>query len=244
MACLAIGGAASAAPASVNPVSQPAPQAEAETQVQRTTGYKNEGPFLTKDITLSNSAAYKPLNAQKEIGKGVKEKRSVPSGILYSKKGDTAAGALIFNGVLKAPNPMPKGEEDLLGDLFQHNKQGEDNIALFNEFVPAFSVMVNEEIRAGILQKNKKDHLAIPENIMHVDLKDFEKLSPWGRHGYSSGGRFLVEADGWLVPLYVKTYIFQSGSSYRYIVSVTSDASRDIMKPALDLLGHYAEDMK
>lgn len=216
---------------------------KAQAVATKTVHYTHLGPYLVRPVTLSDKASYVPALGASEITSPAAKARTGRAllGQLRVTGKDVTASAFIYNEALQSPKTAAPDEEDVLAELFNGSKEGKENIDLYNEFVPAFSYMINEEVQESIAQKNRKDKTAIPENIFHFSLNDFKKLQSFGKDGYSTSGRILATVDGWVIPLYAKAYILKNGDTYRLLAGVTSDPSRDMISPALDSLARQAK---
>lgn len=231
------------APASETAMDMDLASAKAQTVATKTVHYTHLGPYFLRPVSLSGKASYVPALGASELNAPEAKARTGKAllGQLRVTGKDVTASAFIYNEALQSPKTAASDEEDVLAELFNGSKEGKENIDLYNEFVPAFSYMINEEVQESIARKNKKDKTAIPEDVFHFSLNDFKKLQPFGKDGYSTSGRIVATVDGWVIPLYAKAYILKHGDTYRLLAGVTSDPSRDMISPALDSLAEQAK---
>lgn len=180
-----------------------------------------------EEMKLSSAARYVPFRL-------TESKRDLPMGQLQIKKNGTTSVVYVLNCVLSE-----KETKEHIAPLFAEGSSSERGLLLLvvNAAATQAEGMLNEKILEGIeaLRKEWKD--PIPYNVARVELRDIEPLHETEeRRAYTAGVRFFAYADGWVVPMYVKAYLYPDGKDYRVVGLLANDSERKEAKEAGDLL--------
>ena len=109
-------------------------------------------------------------------------------------------------------------------------------LMMANLYLMGAEPAINELIVDAIHEHNKTAPVKLPEDFAHVRLQDIEPITRLNDHTYTAGARVISDADGFIVPLYIRGYFMKKENQYRAILAVTSDAERNYLKPSLEKL--------
>ena len=109
-------------------------------------------------------------------------------------------------------------------------------LMMANLYLMGAEPAINELIVDAIHEHNKTALVKLPEDFAHVRLQDIEPITRLNDHTYTAGARVISDADGFIVPLYIRGYFMKKENRYRAILAVTSDAERNYLKPSLEEL--------
>lgn len=139
---------------------------------------------------------------------------------------------------------IPKNEGALAASLFRKDEngnvspEGQAQVALFNAMLGSAGPVINGKILDVIAQVRKEMKDPIPYSFAHVELRSVEALhSMTGeRLVYTAGTRVLLYVDGWILPVYLKGYLYEEGNTYRLIAVIANDSVKDAARAAGDRL--------
>jgi len=135
---------------------------------------------------------------------------------------------------------FPETEENKKGmDPFfakDQNMVSAGALMMANLYLMGAEPAINELIVDAIREHNKTALVKLPEDFAHVRLQDIEPITRLNDHTYTAGARVISDADGFIVPLYIRGYFMKKENQYRAILAVTSDAERNYLKPSLEEL--------
>ena len=130
--------------------------------------------------------------------------------------------------------------EGMFGPGSTVTAEGVQKIALFNTILGRAGAMLNEAILNGIADVRKQSGEPLPYSILHTELRSVEALHLMEGTGgglvYTTGARVLVYADGWVLPGYVRAYLWKVGTSWRAILLWANDSQKDAAQAAGDRL--------
>lgn len=176
--------------------------------------YRQAAPFLTKEITLRNNAVYTPF----VITPSVKKWRERDS-VQYGKGGVFPAGQLLVTSdegsfdAFVVNFSFPETEENKKGmDPFfvkDQNMVSAGALMIANLYLMGAEPAINELIVDAIREHNKTAPVKLPEDFAHVRLQDIEPITRLNDHTYTAGARVISDADGFIVPLYIRGYFMK-----------------------------------
>lgn len=189
-------------------------------------GVLGDEKFL-EEMKISSAVRYVPARLPKE-------KRALPVGQLQIKKNGTESAVYVMNCVISK-----KETKADIAPLFAAGSSSEKGLILLvaNGVATQAEGMLNEKILAGIEALRKEWKEPIPYDIMRVELRDIEMLHEMeDRRAYTAGVRFFAYADGWVIPMYAKAYLYPDGKDYRVVGLLANDSERKEAREAGDLL--------
>ena len=204
--------------------------------------YRQAAPFLTKEIILRNHAVYTPFvmtpSAKKMAGKEIPfstEKGGVfPAGQLLVASDEGSFDAFVMNFSFPETEENKKGMDPFFAK--DQNMVSAGALMMANLYLMGAEPAINELIVDAIHEHNKTALVKLPEDFAHVRLQDIEPITRLNDHTYTAGARVISDADGFIVPLYIRGYFMKKENRYRAILAVTSDAERNYLKPSLEEL--------
>lgn len=204
--------------------------------------YRQAAPFLTKEITLRNHAVYTPFvmtpSAKKMAGKEIPfstEKGGVfPAGQLLVASDEGSFDAFVVNFSFSETEENKKGMDPFFAK--DQNMVSAGALMMANLYLMGAEPAINELIVDAIHEHNKTAPVKLPEDFAHVRLQDIELITRLNDYTYTAGARVISDADGFIVPLYIRGYFMKKENQYRAILAVTSDAERNYLKPSLEEL--------
>lgn len=204
--------------------------------------YRQAAPFLTKEIILRNHAVYTPFvmtpSAKKMAGKEIPfstEKGGVfPAGQLLVASDEGSFDAFVMNFSFPETEENKKGMDPFFAK--DQNMVSAGALMMANLYLMGAEPAINELIVDAIHEHNKMASVKLPEDFAHVRLQDIEPITRLNDHTYTAGARVISDADGFIVPLYIRGYFMKKENRYRAILAVTSDAERNYLKPSLEEL--------
>ncbi len=139
---------------------------------------------------------------------------------------------------------IPKNEGALAASLFRKDEngnvspEGQAQVALFNAMLANAGPVINGKILDIIAQVRREMKDPIPYSFAHVELRSIEPLHAMKgtRLVYTAGTRVLLYVDGWIVPVYLKSYLYEEGNTYRLITVIANDSVKDAARAAGDRL--------
>lgn len=205
--------------------------------------YKGAAPFLTKKITLKNRAVYTPYTISGPIAQEMAEKGfpvsaahdgAMPFGQLVAVSDEGAYSAFVINISFAETEESQKRIKPFFGK--EPDVVSLAGIAAANLYLIGAEPMINQFITEGIRAHNKTGADKLPEDFAHVRLKDIEPIARLNGNTYTVGARIISDADGFRMPLYMRSYFMKKGDRYRVLVTITSDAERNYMKSPMEEL--------
>lgn len=204
--------------------------------------YRQTAPFLTKEITLRNHAAYTPFvmtpsakkMAGKEIPFGMEKGGVLPAGQLLIASDEGSFDAFVVNFSFPETEENKKGMDPFFAK--DQNMVSAGALMIANLYLTGAEPAINELIVDAIREHNKTAPVKLPEDFAHVRLQDMEPITRLNDHTYTAGVRVISDADGFILPLYIRGYFMKKENQYRVILAVTSDAERNYLKPSLEEL--------
>lgn len=125
--------------------------------------------------------------------------------------------------------------DQFMSGLFE--KDGKGNLAaegtlkvmLFNQMLEKAPAVVNQKLLDFVGEARKRTGEPIPFSIAHIEFRDVEALHlvKTEKMVYTTGGRVFVYFDGWVIPMYMKGYVWQHGSEYRFVCVWSTDSQRE-----------------
>lgn len=139
---------------------------------------------------------------------------------------------------------IPQNEGAPVAEIFETQGNGEvfpkgrAQIALFNAMLANAGPVINGKILDIIAQVRREMKDPIPYSFAHVELRSIEPLHAMKgtRLVYTAGTRVLLYVDGWIVPVYLKSYLYEEGQSYRLITVIANDSVKDAARAAGEAL--------
>lgn len=204
--------------------------------------YRQAAPFLTKEITLRNNAVYTPFvitpsvkkMAEKEISFSTEKGGVFPAGQLLVASDEGSFDAFVMNFSFSETEENKKGMDPFFAK--DQNMVSAGALMMANLYLMGAEPAINELIVDAIREHNKTALVKLPEDFAHVRLQDIEPITRLNDHTYTAGARVISDADGFIVPLYIRGYFMKKENQYRAILAVTSDAERNYLKPSLEEL--------
>ena len=201
--------------------------------------YRQAAPFLTKEIILRNHAVYTLTPSVKKMaGKEIPfstEKGGVfPAGQLLVASDEGSFDAFVVNFSFSETEENKKGMDPFFAK--DPNMVSAGALMMANLYLMGAEPAINELIVDAIHEHNKTASVKLPEDFAHVRLQDIEPITRLNDHTYTAGARVISDADGFIVPLYIRGYFMKKENRYRVILAVTSDAERNYLKPSLEEL--------
>lgn len=204
--------------------------------------YRQAAPFLTKEITLRNHAVYTPFvitpsvkkMAEKEIPFSTEKGGVFPAGQLLVASDEGSFDAFVMNFSFSETEENKKGMDPFFAK--DQNMVSAGALMMANLYLMGAEPAINELIVDAIHEHNKTALVKLPEDFAHVRLQDIEPITRLNDHTYTAGARVISDADGFIVPLYIRGYFMKKENRYRAILAVTSDAERNYLKPSLEEL--------
>lgn len=133
--------------------------------------------------------------------------------------------------------------DEMMEGLFQADgtvtAEGRQKILNVNHNLSNAGAMVSELVLQGIAWERERLEEPVPYSLFFVDLRGVEAFRRMDRQlpmVYTTGSRALVYVDGWILPQYVKAYLWKSGPAYHVVVLRTSDSEKEAAREAGDLL--------
>ena len=189
------------------------------------------------EMDVGGGAVYKPIQMEEEMGAAWKHVR-LPVGQLQIQEDGLFLTAHVVNIALYDPQA-----DMLLGGLFDIDEQGRISpaglaaLAAFNQAAGQAGPWINEKLLELIAQVRKNSNEPIPYSIAHVELRSIEparRLEGTPAAVYTAGTRLLLYFDGWIFPLYIRTYLYEDAPSYRWIALISADSEKEAVRAAGD----------
>ena len=185
-------------------------------------------------MKLSDTMEYVPFQLTDEKGKEI----PIPFGQLRIREG----GILETAGVVCVTLPDDQELSAALSGLFDKEDgptaEGVMKIGLFNMMLGKAEPMMNAFLLEQIGKLRETSGEPVPYSIAHIELRSTEALRAMQREPliYTTGTRALIYADGWIIPVYLKAYLFKEDGAYRAALLFTNDSEKDAAQRAGDLL--------
>lgn len=185
-------------------------------------------------MKLSGTMDYVPFQLTDEKGKEI----PIPFGQLRICEG----GILETAGVVCVTLPENQETSAALSGLFGGKSgpsaEGMMKIGVFNMMLEKAEPMMNAFLLEQIGKLRETSGEPVPYSIAHIELRSTEALRAIQTEPliYTTGTRALIYADGWIIPVYLKAYLFKEDGAYRAALLFTNDSEKDAAQRAGDLL--------
>lgn len=189
-------------------------------------------PGLSGNLKLSPEADF-------IVMRNPKSGEPLPVGQIHLRQKDIDMTA----NVISFASDAPEIDEALAG-VFASDENGNvgkecvDALKVFNEKLTGLPLAANLGILKaveGIRAATGKD---IPYSIFYTDFRAVESLhllrAP--TRIATTGVRLYLYADGWVIPMYVKAYVWQEDEGYRFLLTFSADNEKDPLIKASDAL--------
>ena len=159
---------------------------------------------------------------------------NAPAGQLLVASDEGSFDAFVMNFSFSETEENKKGMDPFFAK--DQNMVSAGALMMANLYLMGAEPAINELIVDAIHEHNKTALVKLPEDFAHVRLQDIEPITRLNDHTYTAGARVISDADGFIVPLYIRGYFMKKENRYRAILAVTSDAERNYLKPSLEEL--------
>ena len=140
---------------------------------------------------------------------------------------------------------VPEADRALVAPYFQYNLTEEElsglaavNSAFFDTEAPLHKAV--EESLSRWADQMMGGSGAARLQVALEDMEPIRKVSHTEALLYTAGARVTLSSDGFIMPLYGRAYMYPDGSSYRVVMLITSDDSRQPMAYAIEDLARDA----
>ena len=217
------------------------PAAAAETEPSSPLGAVS---VLSDDLGAAASAGvigendFRPLPAMKLSG----TMDYVPFQLTDEQLRIREGGILETAGVVCVTLPENQETSAALSGLFGGKSgpsaEGMMKIGVFNMMLEKAEPMMNAFLLEQIGKLRETSGEPVPYSIAHIELRSTEALRAMQTEPliYTTGTRALIYADGWIIPVYLKAYLFKEDGAYRAALLFTNDSEKDAAQRAGDLL--------
>ena len=248
VACLSFGSVVTAAePAGVDPdlglgASQ---KGTAVTEMAALpAGYFSHLEGFLKDMPLGEGMSYHAFSIDDQsawMGEAAGEKEKSPP-LPYGQLQIQRDGLFMTADVVNLS--IPKNEGAPVAAIFERqdngniSPEGQARINLFNAMLGNAGSVINGKILDLIAQVRREMKDPIPYSFAHMELRSIEPLHAMKgtRLVYTAGTRALLYMDGWIFPVYLKSYLYEEGNTYRLITVIANDSVKDAARAAGDRL--------
>lgn len=113
--------------------------------------------------------------------------------------------------------------------------EGLRKITNFNRNLGNAQAMVNQLLVHTVARMRAETGEPMPYSLLYMEMRNVEamhRLAEVNPLVYTTGGRILFYADGWIFPQYVKAYLWKAGPSYRVVILWTSDSQKEAVQEA------------
>ena len=213
--------------------------------------YELPQPFLTGDVAVSAGTTYKPYRVSEDMAKTIREKGKemgenwnvkvgdpLQAGLLLSKRTDIAVAGQVVNATIQNDGTS---SFQAMNSLFEKGKlggvsfEGQMTAHTVNLILKQSEKLINSAAKAGVEKYNEKNKTNIPTDIVTVKVLDIEEMAQ--ENGvWKLGARVIADADGFVLPLYLRTALYKHGDDLRSLTLLCDDAGKDILKGAFESL--------
>ena len=189
-------------------------------------------PGLSENIKLSPEADFVVMRKPKSDEK-------LPVGQIQLSQKDVDMTANVFSFTCSAPEI-----DEALAGVFVSDEDGNvgkecvDALQAINEKLAGLPLAANMAILKAVEGIRAATGEDIPYSLFYTDFRAVESLHLLRApvRIATTGVRLYLYADGWVVPMYVKGYVWQENKGYRFLLSVMADDEKDALIKASDQL--------
>ncbi len=133
--------------------------------------------------------------------------------------------------------------EKYVGGIFTPNENGNvseaclKTLEICNEKLAALPLAANMGAVKAIETLRQTTGKDIPYSTLYMDFRSMESLHLLRApvRVATTGARIFLYADGWVIPMYVKGYVWKMpGGEYRLMVALMADNEKDMLRTAAD----------
>ncbi len=108
----------------------------------------------------------------------------------------------------------------------------------FNENLASYPLAFNMSILKAVEGLRAATGEDIPYSLFYADFRSMESIHLLRApvRIATTGARLYLYADGWVIPMYVKAYVWQEDGGYRFLLTEMDDAEKDPLLKASDAL--------
>ena len=189
-------------------------------------------PGLSRNLKLSPDAYF-------TAGRSPKFGETLPVGQIYVSQKDVDMTAYVLTFASDAPEVA-----DALDGVFTLDENGQvgkecvEALRVFNEKLVALPVAANMGILKAVEGIRAATGEDIPYSMFYTDFRAVESLHLLRApvRIATTGVRLYLYADGWVLPMYVKAYVWPEDGGYRFLLTEMADAEKDALTDASDRL--------
>ncbi len=162
----------------------------------------------------------------------------LPAGQLQAEKDGCDMTAYVFPFICR-----DERIEQYVGGIFTPNENGNVSevclrtLEIFNEKLAALPLAANMGTVKAIETLRQTTGKDIPYSTLYMDFRSMESLHLLRApvRVATTGARIFLYADGWVIPMYVKGYVWKMpGGEYRLLFALMADNEKDILRAAAD----------
>ncbi len=189
-------------------------------------------PGLSDNFELSPGAEF-------VVMRNPKSGEALPVGQICLTKKDVDMTAHVFSFVTHAPEVA-----DALDGVFASDENGNvgkecvEALKVFNEKLIGLPIAANMGILKAVEGLRAATGEDIPYSLFYTDFRAVESLHLLRApvRIATTGVRLYLYMDGWVLPMYVKAYVWQEDGGYRFLLTEMADAEKDALLKASDAL--------
>ena len=108
----------------------------------------------------------------------------------------------------------------------------------FNEDLASYPLAFNMTILQAVEGLRAATGEDIPYSLFYADFRSMESIHLLRApvRIATTGARLYLYADGWVIPMYMKVYVWQEDGGYRFLLTEMADAEKDSLLKASDAL--------
>ncbi len=189
-------------------------------------------PGLSENLKLSDDAEF-------VVMRNPKSGEPLSMGQIWLSQKDVDMTAQVISFMSDAPEI----EEEFAG-VFASDENGNvgkecvDALKKFNMKLSTLPLSVNMGILKAVEDIRAATGKDVPYSIAYADFRAVESLhllrAP--TRIATTGVRLYLYADGWVIPMYVKAYVWQEDEGYRFLLTFSADNEKDPLIKASDAL--------
>lgn len=145
--------------------------------------------------------------AGKEIPFSTEKGGVFPAGQLLVTSDEGSFDAFVVNFSFPETEENKKGMDPFF--VKDQNMVSAGALMIANLYLMGAEPAINELIVDAIREHNKTALVKLPEDFAHVRLQDIEPITRLNDHTYTAGARVISDADGFIVPLYIRGYFMK-----------------------------------
>ncbi len=189
-------------------------------------------PGLSRNLKLSPEAYYTGMRSPKSG-------ETLPMGQIYVSQKNVDMTAHVFSFASDAPEVA-----EVLAGVFASDENGNvgkeclDALKAFNDNLAGLPVAANMGILKAVEGIRAATGEDIPYSLFYTDFRAVESLHLLRApvRIATTGVRLYLYVDGWVLPMYVKAYVWQEGGGYRFLLTEMADAEKDALMKTSDAL--------